>query len=374
MKNQRTTHLSTLLTQVLLLTAAALAACGSDPADPADADTGGRGEIGISVSTVSTGTASTGAATRAATLCDAATLRREAAYRVSGNSYFRLLAYREGQTTPCIDSYCMYFEDRWRFCDHDGTLQHYYWPVGGPVEAAGGTEGLNFMAYHPTDAAGTAPLAATCMTIGTYADRRPSLAVTSLPLTNEGQATLRELVCAYAPGTTRLTRGGDVPLRFHHPLAAVYITLSAAYPDEELLSISFTNVKNNATGLVGTEQTTWTPTGTAGTLALTYDSDDAASPRYKKVMNQTMYPGVIEGPLLVLPQPLGGSSISVTYRKSGAAAQTFTKSFAATDAWESGKRYYYDLYFGYDKTAEIMIRTTVEPWDDKGNGSQWQAD
>ena len=315
-------------------------------------------------------------ATRAVSFYDIDRLQTDCDFMGTTNNYFSVTAYMDGSTEKFINSsgniHVLYLESPtqpWRFCMPYGNVLHYYWPETIP---------LNFFAFHPCEMSGGEPTAnpdpSTCLSIGTYADRTPQLECTALPLTNIGQATLTELIYAYTEAITYKDYGGYAPLTFQHPLAAVSLTLSSAYPGLTLEEVTFERVYNNGTGTCSTSCVAWTTTGTVGNLQLTWNPYDTAeeSPTYQKIMGTSMHIGTIDGPFLVLPQALtdrdGLADVTMTikYKKVGETEKDITLPITGTvKTWESGKHYIYDLELGKDES--VIIGCTVEDWIDHGN-------
>ena len=371
----------------LLLTACqaddAPAVAATDAEQPAGggavADTlSGRHEIFFRV-----GSADQRQATRAVTFWDIDRLKTDCDYLGTVQNYFSVTAYMDGLSDTddngkFINSsgkiHVLYIESNtmpWRFCTPDGAVQHYYWPETIP---------LNFFAYHPcqmplnTDGV-TPPDPSTCITVGAYTDRAPQLTCTALPLTNIGQASLKEFIYAYTEAITYKDYGGYAPLTFQHPLAAVTLTLSSCFPQLKLLNVTFERVYNNGTGTCTTSSVAWTTTGALGNLSLTWDPNDFGedSPTYRKEMGVSMNIGRIDGPFLVLPQALTDRdgledvTMKITYQKLGEPnPKDITLPITSTvKTWESGKHYIYELELGKDES--VIIGCTVEDWVDHGN-------
>ena len=277
----------------------------------------------------------------------------------NGGGEMWINAYYNQTAQKYIDSYFEYDTnvDKWYLRSGYGWYDC-YWPRNGK---------LNFFAYLPR------VLASSAVTVGDYSySSGPSFSC-ELPLTNVGegvnQANVREFIYAF----TKDKKSGTVPLRFVHPMSAIYFKLTQSHRDLTIHSIGFTNVYNKGTYRYSLETTEeqkdafaagftyglWNPDGTRENMTITVN---------KTIPEQLNFNAEIGGPFIIMPQAFG-DDISLFVNYTWDAEVNVTKYIAMKNVhtsedtgWQPGKKYTYSIDLG-DNKEEILFRVVVEPWN-----------
>ena len=277
----------------------------------------------------------------------------------NGGGEMWINAYYDQTTQKYINSYFEYDTNvkKWYLRSGHGWYDC-YWPKNGK---------LNFFAYLPRQSANSA------IAIGNYSyNDGPSFSC-SLPLTNVGEgvnlANMREFIYAF----TKDKNSGTVPLRFVHPMSAIYFKLTQSHRDLTIHSIGFSGVYNKGTYRYALETTEeqkdafadgftyelWSPDGARENLAITVE---------KKVPEHLNFNAEIGGPFIVMPQAFG-DDVSLFVNYTWATEVNVTKYVAlksvhkaSETGWQPGKKYTYNIDLG-DNKEEILFKVLVEEWD-----------
>ena len=297
-----------------------LAACSSDSADDSpDASPQNEIHLKTDVWQVMEGT-------RATTYDNNTALQSES---------FKCFAYNGGTKTPYIDGYNVsYADSKWAFTDGKK-----YWPATGS---------LDFFAYMPAEKP------AYISTVSYTTAQTPTITCASLPMTADGQASIKEFVYGLVTGQTKDAQGETgVTMNFLHPFARIYLRWSDVdHSTITLNSVKLKNIYNNGTCTLSYDNTTskwistWSPNGdrtdfSTTTLAAN-DLSDAV-------------------PYLVIPQTFAGTiEVNATWDDWGVSLpHTITASVPTN--WEPGFSYTYTFTI---TPTDLIVNTAkyTEQW------------
>ena len=235
---------------------------------------------------------------------------------------------------------------RWRFYTSEGSgaYLHYYWPFNSNVD---------FFAYAPHN----------CSYVTLDNSSNPPAFTASMPLENTGTGVhldnMKEFIYAYTPD--RGVEGGEVPISFEHPFAAIKFKVLQSHRNLTVKNITISNVYNTGTcRLVSYGQTLYIPEWTnsgKGDMSLIIE---------KIIPGQVNIGGELGGPYLVLPQENRGVTVdnfSIECHWAGYEAADNIKTFTGliNNDWEAGKMYTYTLDLG-NSGNDILLSVDVEPW------------
>lgn len=324
------------------MVASLLAACSNDSSDDPRNDTtpasveDGQIRFNADVWQVLPGTAR-----RAATFDDVAALQTEGS--------FKCAAYNAGTLTSYIPETTVNWNGetlKWAFSGH------YYWPL--PATNGGIYPSLDFFGYIPASKP-------SYITAGpTYtADHNVAFTCTDLPMTNTGQATLKEFMFAVAVGQNYTSAGvSGVPLIFQHPFARIKLQLAASHPDVTINRITLKGIKKSGSFQYthSTATSAWTPSGDPTDFVLTLTGDAAVfdnNPATTKPIGEYY---------LMIPQDWAGvievdADCLFWGDKKNYPALTTT----IPTTWQPGKSYTYTLNISPDD-LKVNIEKFTEQW------------
>lgn len=266
---------------------------------------------------------------------------------------FHTHAFFSGSTTTYFDSNLKYSTEdvdatkhQWLFYDNN-SYRNFYWPL---------KDNLDFFAY--------APASVDYVTVD-YATNPPVFTVT-MPLTNTGtdkwqQESMKEFMYAYTPD--RGKAGGEVPLEFKHPFAAIIFKVKQSQRGLTVNNISINGIQASGKGSFTKENpdvVSWT-SGSTGNMVLTIG---------KKIPDQVNFGGELCGPYLILPQKNDGAGkefkIECHWKGYDAdsdeiSADTKTLTGTITNDWEASQVYVYTLDLGNSR-EEILFEVAVTDW------------
>ena len=267
----------------------------------------------------------------------------------SDGSTINVVAYRTGTATQSFTDKATYSASgsKWSF----GTTR--YW------SDAGGN--LDFFAYYP------ATPASACVSVGTYAAGAPTFSCTNLPLTSETQLdTLNEFVFAFEANKGNLTgssTGNTVDLTFHRPFARVYFRLLKSI-NCTMKSLTVTSIKNSGScTYTVADGCVWTPSGTAGNFIITLNGTTGRE--YPTQISNGDYFGSQKG-YLVMPQDITGVALQLSYTESSEDHTASAYLSGASEKWQPGYSYIYDLDIQKSGTS-VQLGVTVTPWANGGS-------
>ena len=282
--------------------------------------------------------------------------------------FFRVEAFKKGSSTKhfTLPTVVMYFTDvavgaqpYWSFYDGGSNLEERYWPH---------SYNLDFLAYMPLL---RGPSSGSNITLHsdkkldpkTYVepseydtvgdDKGPTFICKDLPLTEDGQADIKEFIYSWVPNQSfNTTVEGKVPLTFTHPFAAVSIKISDAHAGTVINQVGFSNIYNN--GTLHVSKNAWTPKSgsSKGNLDIAPNDhipDDIAI-------------GHIYGEYLVMPQTHGDDvALIIKYTWKGITQTINVKLNQYTAQWEPGKKYVYSVPVG-ESLEDIKVNVSVNQW------------
>lgn len=311
------------------------------------------------------------------------------------------------------DARLWYFShaDEWIFLDTSHEVYNHYWP-----KIEGSSWPLDVIAYSPwtyvnttnengdniQDATkyksvytGISDVTRTSDYKVTFKCNLPVVAGDDSTDELDNQDELTEFIYAYAIGKDKTYQDNNnnvVPLKFRHPLSAIYFKLKQAHRDLILQKIVINSLY--ATGTFASESDTgdsgfsitsgnWTGSGNRTDLTLNIS---------KKIPEDINFNAMVGGPYLVMPQSMTYGTgekltMEIYFNWSGSIAPVEGKLEKVDDAynykaiidlstlqissvngvpqtlssWEPGMRYTYTLDLG-DNKEEILFKVLVEPW------------
>ena len=277
--------------------------------------------------------------TRATTFDNATALQTEGS--------FTCYAYNGETTTAFIDGATVnWAASTWSFSDGKR-----YWPSGS----------LDFFAYMPA----TPPTYISAVSYATA--KNPTITCTSLPMTSEGQADIKEFVYGLTTDQTKADQGeSGVTMNFVHPFARIDFKLSASHPDITINSITLKTLKNNGTCSFNGTSSTWTPSGDATDFVMTL-TDEAAT-----FNNNPNTPQPIGGyaesahtsiPLLMVPQDWEGEiEVNASWNDWGDTPVPHTVSTTIPAiTWQPGYSYTYTFTISTDDLT-VDVANYTEQW------------
>ena len=227
--------------------------------------------------------------------------------------------------------------DHWEFSDGK-----HYWPATGSFD---------FFAYMPvtipsyiTDMSGVASQV-------TYAASAMQFKCASLPMTDTGQASLQEFVCALTPEQSKSNAGADgVTMTFKRPFARINLMLSPDQPDIIINSIKFKSLKTGGSCSFNGTSSTWsnfTPDNTSDFVVSLNNENYTASANL--------------GSYLMVPQGFSGNiEVKATWIDWGELFEhTVTASVPTT--WVAGYSYTYTFTIT-ETDLKVDISKFTEQW------------
>lgn len=278
----------------------------------------------------------------------ATTFDNQAALQTEGS--FTCYAYNGETTTPFINGSTVNWieiENTWAFTDGKK-----YWPATGS---------LDFFAYMPAEK--PAYISAVSYTTA----RTPTITCTSLPMTSDGQASIKEFVYGLVTGQTKDAQGETgVTMNFLHPFARIDFKLAASHPNIIINSITLKTIKNNGTCSFNGTTSTWTPSGDATDFVMTLTGDAATfnnNPASAQPIGGYAESAHTSIPLLMIPQDWAGEiEVNASWNDWGDTPVSHTVS-ATIDAitWQPGHSYTYTFTISPD---DLTVNTTnyTEQW------------
>lgn len=289
-----------------------------------------------------------------------------------GGGIFTMYAYlKETGSTFIGGSRVWYFVPdnatvgSWRFYDEaNNHFPQYYWPQSNSVD---------FFAYMPWKGSDRQKIITvdnyvqgTGLTINCRMQEPTTL------LDTDGQ----ETIIAYTTNKSKADK--KVNMCFVHPFSAVYFKLHQAHRDLTINWIRFNDVYLTGSTTLNATTDNSTPISWTGTGSI----DEFNIPVNQTIPDQINFGGDIGGPYLVMPQNLGGATITINYTWENAnpsgkddvvegdldtsdSNNVYQIKRTINAEWIAGNKYTYVLDLG-DNQAEILFKVLVEPWDVEG--------
>lgn len=289
-----------------------------------------------------------------------------------GGGIFTMYAYlKETGSTFIGGSRVWYFVPdnatvgSWRFYDEaNNHFPQYYWPQSNSVD---------FFAYMPWKGSDRQKkitvdnyVQGTGLTINCRMQEPTTL------LDTDGQ----ETIIAYTTNKSKADK--KVNMCFVHPFSAVYFKLHQAHRDLTINWIRFNDVYLTGSTTLNATTDNSTPISWTGTGSI----DEFNIPVNQTIPDQINFGGDIGGPYLVMPQNLGGATITINYtwenanpsgkddvvegdEDSSDSNNVYQIKRTINAEWIAGNKYTYVLDLG-DNQAEILFKVLVEPWDVEG--------
>lgn len=276
----------------------------------------------------------------------ATTFDNQAALQTEGS--FTCYAYNGETTTPFINGSTVNWigsENTWAFADGKK-----YWPATGS---------LDFFAYMPAEK----PAYISAVSYATA--RTPTITCTNLPMTADGQTSIKEFVYGLVTGQTKDAQGETgVTMNFLHPFARIDFKLAASHPNIIINSITLKSIKNNGTCTLNGTTSTWTPSGDATNFVMTLTGDAATfnnNPNTPQPIGGFAESAHTSIPLLMVPQTWTGSiEVNATWDDWGVSLpHTITASVPTN--WEPGYSYTYTFTI---TPTDLIVNTAkyTEQW------------
>ena len=269
--------------------------------------------------------------TRATTFDNPTALQNEGSFTCYAYNGETTTTFINGSTVNWIGS-----ENTWAFADGKK-----YWPATGS---------LDFFAYMPAEK--PAYISAVSYTTA----RTPTITCTSLPMTSDGQASIKEFVYGLVIDQTKDVQGSTgVTMNFLHPFARIYLRWSDVdHSAITLNSVKLKNIYNNGTCTLSYDGTnskwisTWSPNGDktdfSSTTLAANDLSDAV-------------------PYLVIPQTFAGTiEVNASWNDWGdtPVPHTVTTTIPPIN-WEAGKSYTYTFNISTDDLV-VNVSNFTEQW------------
>ena len=278
--------------------------------------------------------------TRATTFDNPTALQNEGSFTCYAYNGETTTTFINGSTVNWIGS-----ENTWAFADGKK-----YWPATGS---------LDFFAYMP------AVKPAYISDVSYTTQQSPTITCTSLPMTSDGQTSIKEFVYGLVTGQTKDDQGTTgVTMNFLHPFARIDFKLSASHPNIIINSIALKGIQNNGTCTLNGTTSTWTPSGDATDFEMTLTGDAATfnnNPNTPQPIGGYAESAHTSIPLLMVPQTWAGEiKVNATWDKWGLPS-TQTVSTTIPTTWAAGYSYTYTLTIN---EADLIVNTAkyTEQW------------
>ena len=211
---------------------------------------------------------------------------------------------------------------KWEFSDGK-----HYWPATGSFD---------FFAYMPVSIPSYITDMSDVASQVTYAASALQFKCASLPMTNSGQTSLQEFVCALTPEQSKSNAGADgVTMTFKHPFARITLKLSSTQQPIHINTITLKSLKNNGSCSFDGSTSSWVPSDDACDFVATLDQDYTAN---QVIDTYIMVPQTFTGDIVVnadwtdwgaqLTHTVSTSLSSITW----AAGTSYTYTFTITES------------------------------------------
>lgn len=280
--------------------------------------------------------------TRATTFDNPTALQNEGSFTCYAYNGETTTTFINGSTVNWIGS-----ENTWAFADGKK-----YWPATGS---------LDFFAYMPAEK----PTYISAVSYTTA--RTPTITCTSLPMTSDGQASIKEFVYGLVAGQTKDAQGETgVTMNFLHPFARIDFKLAASHPNIIINSITLKGIQNNGTCTLNGTTSTWTPSGDATDFVMTLTGDAATfnnNPNTPQPIGGYAESAHTSIPLLMVPQDWEGEiEVNASWNDWGdtPVPHTVTTTIPAI-TWQPGYSYTYTFTISTDDLT-VDINSYTEQW------------
>lgn len=280
--------------------------------------------------------------TRATTFDNPTALQNEGSFTCYAYNGETTTTFINGSTVNWIGS-----ENTWAFADGKK-----YWPATGS---------LDFFAYMPAEK----PTYISAVSYTTA--RTPTITCTSLPMTSDGQASIKEFVYGLVTGQTKDAQGETgVTMNFLHPFARIDFKLAASHPNIIINSITLKGIQNNGTCTLNGTTSTWTPSGDATDFVMTLTGDAATfnnNPNTPQPIGGYAESAHTSIPLLMVPQDWEGEiEVNASWNDWGdtPVPHTVTTTIPAI-TWQPGYSYTYTFTISTDDLT-VDINSYTEQW------------
>lgn len=261
---------------------------------------------------------------------------------------FTCYAYNGGTTTAFINgSTVNWAESTWAFADGKK-----YWPTTGS---------LDFFAYMPAEK----PSYISAVSYATA--QNPTITCTSLPMTADGQSSIKEFIYGLVTGQTKAAQGGTgVTMNFLHPFARIDFKLAASHPDIIINSITLKNIQNNGSCTLNGTTSTWAPSGDATDFVMTLTGDAATfnnNPNTPQPIGGYAESAHTSIPLLMVPQDWEGEiEVNASWNDWGDTPVPHTVSTTIPAiTWQPGYSYTYTFTISTDDLT-VDVANYTEQW------------
>lgn len=278
--------------------------------------------------------------TRATTFDNPTALQNEGSFTCYAYNGETTTTFINGSTVNWIGS-----ENTWAFADGKK-----YWPATGS---------LDFFAYMPAEK----PAYISAVSYATA--QNPTITCTSLPMTADGQTSIKEFVYGLVIDQTKDVQGSTgVTMNFLHPFARIDFKLAASHPNIIINSITLKGIQNNGTCTLNGTTSTWAPSGDATDFVMTLTGDAATfnnNPNTPQPIGGYAESAHTSIPLLMVPQTWTGSiEVNATWDDWGVSLpHTITASVPTN--WEPGYSYTYTFTI---TPTDLIVNTAkyTEQW------------